>query len=168
MSDGSPPDRPAGSPGAFHTRPLDREECLALLRRQQVGRLAFSFRDRVDIRPLGYAFRDGWIFGRTEAGGGKLETLGHHRWVAFQVDEIHDLWNWSSVVVHGAFHLLDEDAGGEQARIREVGLAALSQVFPHLYTDRDPGRPRSLLFAVDLQEVAGVMGSLQGGEASRE
>ncbi len=165
MPDGSDPHRPPDSAGAFRTRPLSREECLALLRRRSVGRLAFSFRDRVDIRPLGYAYRDGWIFGRTEVGGGKLETLGHHRWVAFQVDEIQDMWNWSSVVVHGAFHLLDPDAQGEEARTRASGVEALSQVFPHLYQDRDPGRHRTLLFAVDLQEVSGIAGVLEGGDA---
>lgn len=56
-------------------------------RRNRVGRLAFSFRDRVDIEPLHYVFRGGWLYGRPSPGS-KLQTLRHNPWVAFEVDEI--------------------------------------------------------------------------------
>lgn len=49
-------------------RDLDDEECRRLLADSGVGRIAYTFRDRVDIQPLSYAFDDGWIFGRTSHG----------------------------------------------------------------------------------------------------
>jgi len=35
-------------------RELSREECIALLDRHQVGRLAFTQRERLDIEPIHY------------------------------------------------------------------------------------------------------------------
>jgi nitroimidazol reductase NimA-like FMN-containing flavoprotein (pyridoxamine 5'-phosphate oxidase superfamily) len=69
----------------FHT--LDRAECEALLSTQQVGRLAFTFRDRVDIEPMHDVYRDGCVYGRTQYGT-KVDVLAHHPWVAFEVDAI--------------------------------------------------------------------------------
>jgi nitroimidazol reductase NimA-like FMN-containing flavoprotein (pyridoxamine 5'-phosphate oxidase superfamily) len=66
-------------------RELTDEEMHALLARNHVGRVAFSFHDRVDIRPIHYIFSDNWLFGRTEPSD-KLVTLRHNQWVAFEVD----------------------------------------------------------------------------------
>ena len=43
-------------------RPAD---CLALLERQTVGRMAYTYRNRVDITPIHYVYSDGWLFART-------------------------------------------------------------------------------------------------------
>jgi hypothetical protein len=91
-----------------HFRALTRTECEELLGRNNVGRIAFSFHDRVDIEPLHYVYADGWIYGRTSAGT-KIATLEHHRWVAFEVDEHQGLFDWRSVVVKGAFYELEAD-----------------------------------------------------------
>jgi nitroimidazol reductase NimA-like FMN-containing flavoprotein (pyridoxamine 5'-phosphate oxidase superfamily) len=40
-------------------------EIRELLTRNHVGRLAFSFHDRVDIRPIHYIYHDNWLYGRT-------------------------------------------------------------------------------------------------------
>jgi uncharacterized protein len=149
----------------LHTRALTSKECAAFLGRHRMGRLAFSFRDRVDIRPLGYVHREGWLFGRTSPGG-KLETLLHQRWVAFQVDEIQDHWNWTSVVVHGAFHLLEEGATGESGEVRERALEALGEAFPEAFTGADPVRERDRIFGIAMQEVSGLEATLNGDTPS--
>jgi uncharacterized protein len=143
----------------FRTRRLSPDECVSLLERRQVGRLAYTLRDRVDIRPLGYVHRDGWLFGRTEAGE-KTETLLRNRWVAFQVDEVEDPWNWSSVVVHGAFHHLLPGATGEEERVREQAMAALGETFPGIFSARDPASHRNIVFGISVQDLSGVCGWL--------
>jgi nitroimidazol reductase NimA-like FMN-containing flavoprotein (pyridoxamine 5'-phosphate oxidase superfamily) len=75
----------------FHV--LDRAECEALLLSQQVGRLAFSFRDRVDIEPIHYVYADGYIYGRTQFGS-KVTVLAHHPWIAFEVDDVRALYEY--------------------------------------------------------------------------
>ncbi|HEV2131694.1 MAG TPA: pyridoxamine 5'-phosphate oxidase family protein, partial [Longimicrobiaceae bacterium] len=72
-------------------RTLTREEIAAVLRRNHVGRIAFSWRDRVDIQPIHYVFVGGWIYGRTTPGA-KLTAVSHNRWVAFEVDEIEEMF----------------------------------------------------------------------------
>ena len=42
-------------------RELTREGCEALLAVSHVGRLAYTFHDRVDIEPIHYVYADGWI-----------------------------------------------------------------------------------------------------------
>ena len=61
-------------------RDMTRSECEALLARNNVGRMAFSLHDRVDIEPLHYVFADGWLYGRTGSGT-KISMLGHNPWV---------------------------------------------------------------------------------------
>jgi len=79
-------------------RDLTLEESNALLISKNVGRIAFSLHDQVDIEPINYVSDGEWIFGRTSKGT-KLATLLHHPWCAFEVDEVRDLFDWSSVVV---------------------------------------------------------------------
>ena len=79
---------------------LERDEIDALLARHNVGRIAYTFRDRVDVEPINYVYRDGWIYLRTGPGS-KLTTLARHPWVAFEVDEVDGPFDWRSVVGRG-------------------------------------------------------------------
>lgn len=63
-------------------RALKGDEAQALLLQNSVGRIAYSFHDRVDIEPVHYAYDAPWIFGRT-SNGAKLLTLSHNQWCAF-------------------------------------------------------------------------------------
>lgn len=56
---------------------LSRHDCVELLRRNHVGRIAFTFHDRVDIEPISYVFADDWLYGRTSPGT-KVATVRHH------------------------------------------------------------------------------------------
>jgi len=66
---------------APHFRELSPDECRALLIKHNVGWIAFTRNDRVDIEPINYVSDGEWIFGRTGAGA-KLTTLLHHPWCA--------------------------------------------------------------------------------------
>ncbi len=139
--------------GRIEISAMSGEECEALLRRNTVGRMGFSFQDRVDIQPLTYVYRDRWLFGRTSEGA-KLATLRHNRWVAFQVDEIHDTWNWDSVVVRGGIHVLGEGGGAEDRRLREEAEAALRELMPEL-EEHDPAPHRTVIFGLAPHEIVG-------------
>src|SRR5215475_4416524 len=89
---------------------LSREDAIALLDRNHVARLAYSFHDRVDIEPIGYVYRDGWIYARTSPGT-KLDTAQHHPWVALEVDEVRGPLDWRSVVVRGKVYFLEPELG---------------------------------------------------------
>lgn len=92
-------------PAKAHIKELTRVEIETILSRNHVGRVAFSFRDRVDIRPIHYVYKNGWIYGCTSKGG-KLETIAHNMWVAFEVDEVAGTFDWRSIVIRGAFYIM--------------------------------------------------------------
>jgi nitroimidazol reductase NimA-like FMN-containing flavoprotein (pyridoxamine 5'-phosphate oxidase superfamily) len=131
---------------------LSRAQCTKLLGRNHVGRLAYTFRDAVDIVPIYYAYADGWIYARTSPGQ-KIAKLRHHRWVAFEVDEVYGIFDWSSVVVHGALYMLDPAAAVTETW--ESAVTILRRQFPGAFTDRDPVPFRSAIFRIHVDAVSG-------------
>ena len=135
-------------------RDLDPTECTAILARHNVGRLAFSRKDRVDIEPIHFVFDDGWLYGRTQSGT-KLDVITHNRWIAFEVDEIDALFDWRSVVVKGGFYLLRSDGSAQEVEIYEKGIAILRRLVPETMTAADPLRDRAILFRIHIDEMFG-------------
>ncbi len=146
-------------------RDLDPADAIALLERNHVGRIAFSFHDRVDVEPIGYVYDDGWIYGRTTQGS-KLVAVRHNRWVAFQVDEVRSTSSWRSVVVHGALYLLSERDTPSDAHGRERAIALIRARDPVAFTDEDPAGFREMLFRIAAQEVVGREAHLAGESAT--
>ena len=154
---------PDGAAPSF--RALDKEESQAILSRNHVGRIAYSFHDRVDIEPIHYVCDDGWIYGRTSPGT-KLATLSHHRWVAFEVDEVDGPLDWRSVVVHGTVYWLTSNLSQASEDEAQTGLTLLRTVFPETLTVDDPTPFRTVLFRLSTSEITGRCASSQRTAAS--
>jgi uncharacterized protein len=135
-------------------RELSPAECTALLDRHQVGRLAVTHRDRIELLPIHYVYGDGWLYGRTAAGS-KLELVAHNRWVAFEVDEVRDLFDWSSVVVKGGLYLLRKEGSEHEQAIYDKGVAMVRRIIPQALTADDPLPDRALLFRIHVDELSG-------------
>ncbi len=136
------------------TRDLNEKEIEALLKRNNVGRIAFSFHDQVDIRPIHFVFDDGWLFGRTSVGN-KLKTLRHNQWVAFEVDEVDGPFDWRSVVVRGAFYRFDPDGNEYEQRLYKRGLELIREIVPDTFTHADPTPFRTELFGLHMDSATG-------------
>ena len=136
-------------------RTLDREACIAILARNHVGRIAYAWRNHVDIEPLHYVYHDGWLYGRTSHGA-KLEVTGNTWWpVAFEVDEIEGLFAWRSVVVHGGFYTLGEEVREQHLEEWNRGVELLRTLIPETFTADDPAAFRTVVFRMAVQEVTG-------------
>jgi uncharacterized protein len=135
-------------------RDLSRAECEAILARNHVGRIAYAGEGRVDIEPLNYAYADGWIYCRTSRGV-KVAIIEHHRWVAFEVDEVDGLFDWRSVVVRGAVYFLNSDAPPVDQHSFVHGIELLRDLVPGAGTERDPVPFRLLVMRIHLDEVTG-------------
>ncbi|HEY0969372.1 MAG TPA: pyridoxamine 5'-phosphate oxidase family protein [Gemmatimonadales bacterium] len=157
-------------------RALTQHECVLLLRRSDVGRLAFVADGRPEIVPLNYVHEAGRIYGRTSASA-KLAALAEGAWVAFEVDEIRGRYDWWSVVIHGTFHRIGVDCilegvadgdGSDAASIaRAIGL--LRAMDPVVFTTEDPTPHRTLLFRIVVGTMSGRMASTgPPGKAWRE
>ena len=142
-------------------RDLDRAECEAVLARHHVGRIAFSFKDRVDIQPIGYVFEGEWLSCRTEPGT-KLETLSHSPWVAFEVDEPEGPYDWRSVVIRGTVYLMPEGSPDHLATSE-----AIRRVLPEAFSDADPTPHRNVLFRIYPREMTGRLASSGGERGAR-
>jgi nitroimidazol reductase NimA-like FMN-containing flavoprotein (pyridoxamine 5'-phosphate oxidase superfamily) len=135
---------------------LDRAACVALLQAHHVGRMAFSFRDRVDIEPLHYVFDDGWIYGRTRDGA-KMHMLSHNPWVAFEVDDVSALFEWSSVVVHGRIEFPDPLHREADTDRHAKAIDAFRTLVADAFRNNDPTPDRDIVWALPLHSVEGRM-----------
>jgi hypothetical protein len=139
---------------------LTREESTALLARNHLGRLAFTFYERVDIEPVGYTYEDHWLYGRTSPGA-KIFTVKHHPWVALQVDEIQSAVDWESVVVHGTFQILDPLRSTTDRVVYERAFQIIRAEDPTAFTDEDFAPHRSVIFRIHVDEIVGRRGALE-------
>lgn len=144
----------ATSTSAPSFRELSRAECDELLTRNHVGRVAFTFHDRVDLEPVHYVYAEGWLHGRT-APGAKIAVLRHHPWVAFEVDEVEGLFDWRSVVVHGSVYLPEADGSPADREAYASTLAHIRDLSPTALTIGDPAPERLLPFRIHVDGITG-------------
>lgn len=130
-------------------RSLSDGEAREVLSRHSMGRIAYSWRDRVDIEPLHFVADGDWLYGRT-APGTKLSLLAHQPWCAFEVDEVRGMFDWTSVVVKGAFYVLDATSNEH-----ERALSLLRQLVPHTGQAGDPTPHRTIVFRIHISEISG-------------
>lgn len=133
-------------------RALTREESLDVLGAGNVGRIAFTLHDRVDIEPVNYVTDGQWIFGRTSTGT-KLGMLLHNPWCAFEADTVDGLFEWTSVVVKGTFSLLDPVGGSPDTYARAERL--LEHLVDGTFTVHDPAPHRNIVFGIFIHEISG-------------
>jgi nitroimidazol reductase NimA-like FMN-containing flavoprotein (pyridoxamine 5'-phosphate oxidase superfamily) len=135
-------------------RALDRHECLAILERNNVGRLAFTFRDRVDVVPINYAMLDGDLVFRTGPGS-KLDVMKHHPWVAFEVDEVDGYLEWRSAVVHGTMYHLQPVGVPEEVESYHRAVERLRTLLPPEKREEDPLAERPVALRLHVDHITG-------------
>ncbi|HEX7239339.1 MAG TPA: pyridoxamine 5'-phosphate oxidase family protein [Longimicrobiaceae bacterium] len=147
-------------------RELDRAAMDALLARNHVGRLAYGRENRIDVEPVHYVYADGWVYGRTSHGA-KLAMVAEnwYGWspVAFEVDEVEDVFRWRSVVVHGGFYLIRPEENAPDREVAGRAVELLRTLVPETLTAADPVPFRDVLFRIAAQEVTGREAILPAG-----
>jgi nitroimidazol reductase NimA-like FMN-containing flavoprotein (pyridoxamine 5'-phosphate oxidase superfamily) len=141
-------------------RDLSREKSIEILARNHIGRLAFSFHDAVDIRPISYVYDDGWIFGRTSPSE-KLTTLKHNQWVAFEVDEIQGPFDWVSVIARGSFYNTDPWGSTSDIEFHQRAMTQIQRLNPAAFSAEDPTGFRTEVFAIHVDSVSGRSSSTE-------
>lgn len=149
-------------PSAPTIRELTRSECEQILTRNHIGRVAFSFHDHVDLEPIHYVHARGWLHGRT-APGAKIAVLRHHPWVAFEVDEVDGLFDWRSVVVHGAVYLPDPNGSPAERDAYAETMEYVRELVPAALRPADPSPERYLPFRIHIDSISG-----RAAESGRE
>lgn len=150
----------AGETPLFKT--LSHEECESVLLRNNVGRIAFAFHDRVDIQPIHYVYERGWLYGRTSEGD-KIATLQHNQWVAFEIDETRDTFDWCSVVIHGSFWRIHPWGSPHAEEVWAKAAELVSKIVPGALTEHDPVAFRQILFRIAVSDVRGRVAQRKPG-----
>jgi hypothetical protein len=135
-------------------RDLDEAEIRELLARNHVGRIAYSFRNRVDIEPIGYVYADDAIYMRTTPGS-KLITLARAPWVAFEVDEVRGPFDWQSVVVHGTVYLVPQSGSPAVQENYRHAVQRLRDVVPDAFGGNDPTPERHIVLKLHIDTSTG-------------
>ncbi len=134
-------------------RELTREEIHALLGRNRVGRLAYTFHNNIDVETVPYVYDNSWVYGRITPGM-RLASGSHHRFVAFQVDEVNSPLEWRSAVVRGAFYLLLAEGSAPDRRIYDRARKLLDEALPTGSFDAETAVPFPL-FRIPAYNAAG-------------
>lgn len=135
-------------------RPLSPEECRALLASHHVGRLAYAYKQRVDIEPLHYVADGDWLYMRT-APGTKVSMLDRQPWVALEVDEVNGLFDWRSVVVHGSVQRIDPADGPDGHARWQHAVETFRRIVPESFGPSDPTPQRHVMLRVHVSHVEG-------------
>lgn len=135
-------------------RTLSADECHDLLTSQVVGRIAYAYRQRVDIEPLHYVADGEWLYFRT-AHGTKLAMLEHQPWVAFEVDNVRALFEWKSVVVHGSVETIDPAESPASAGRWKHAVETFRRVVPQAFSAGDPTPERDVMLRVHMSDIEG-------------
>ena len=133
---------------------LSAAECHSLLAAHHIGRLAYAYKQRVDIEPLHYVADGEWLYLRTTQGT-KVSMLEHQPWVALEVDDVRGLFDWQSVVVHGSAQLLDPHDGPDAAARWQHAVDTFRRIIPQAFQTGDPTPQRDVMLRVHMSHVEG-------------
>jgi nitroimidazol reductase NimA-like FMN-containing flavoprotein (pyridoxamine 5'-phosphate oxidase superfamily) len=156
---------PPARTGDVVFRDLSRDEIETMLARNNVGRIAFSMHDRVDIQPIHYVYERGWLYGRTSEGE-KISTIEHNQWVAFEVDEVTDIFDWKSVVIHGSFWILRPRGSPRAEELWSKAAELVTEIVPGALTENDPVAFRKILFRIAVGDARGREAKMKARERS--
>lgn len=86
---------------------MTRGECLDVLARTRVGRLACAHENQPYVVPIYFVYEEPYLYGFTTPGQ-KVEWMRSNAQVCVELDEVDDSDQWTSVVVFGRYEELPE------------------------------------------------------------
>jgi uncharacterized protein len=99
--------------------PISKEECVQLLKRTFVGRLACCLNDEPYVVPVCFAYDSNSVYVFSTVGK-KIEWMRQNPKVCFQADEYGSRSSWTSVVINGNYLELREPLyAAEKERAKE-------------------------------------------------
>jgi Predicted flavin-nucleotide-binding protein len=124
---------------------LNELQVEALLHKEIVGRIGCHTKDMVYVVPISYVYDGECIYGHTYDGL-KTQTMRKNPQVCFEVDDLHDMGNWQSVIAWGVYiEIIQEEERNYALRLllkRPLPFVSsatthLGQSWPFIYEDID-------------------------------
>ena len=130
---------------------LNSSEIESLIHREFVGRIGCHADDMTYIVPVSYAYDGEYIYVHTSEGL-KLDIMRKNPNVCFQVDDMHNMANWQSVIAWGNFEELKK---GEQ-RTHAVELL-MNRALPIIHSETMHISPHWPFPSNELENIEGVI-----------
>lgn len=135
-------------------KPLQDTEAKELLSTCKIGRLGCVDNGEPYVVPINYVFEDGNIYSHSLPGR-KIDALRAHPRTCLQVDDIHNDFEWRSVIAYGNFEEIRTPSD------RRSILSKLLARFPMLtpvesVTAQDASAPDSVVFCIHINRITGV------------
>src|SRR5262245_38352434 len=140
---------------------LNNQEIESLIHREFIGRLGCHAEDVTYIVPISYAYDGEYIYGHTFEGM-KINMMRKNPKICFQVDDMHDMANWQSVVAWGVF----EELKNGPERDNAIGVL-MRRTLPFIHSQtmhispqwpfpaNDPATIEGIIFRVRLNDKTG-------------
>lgn len=85
-----------------------------LLQDQVIGRIACHAQGEIYLVPINYVYRDGCVYGHSGEGK-KISMMRQNPEVCFEVDDIHSIFQWQSVIAKGIYEEITDVEEKQQA-----------------------------------------------------
>lgn len=106
-------------------RELSPIEINTLLEKESYAHLGCYAHGELYVTPITYVYQDGFIYSHSLMGK-KIEMMRANPKVCVQVEEVHSIFNWRSVIIHGHFEELRDGIEPVQAlRLLKLKIAEL-------------------------------------------
>ncbi|MEO7734885.1 MAG: pyridoxamine 5'-phosphate oxidase family protein [Kofleriaceae bacterium] len=106
--------------GSLNSTQIDR-----LLRAEWKGRIGCHARGRTYVVPVSYVYDGSSILGQTGEGL-KVQMMRENPLVCFQIDWSPDISSWESVIVHGSYEELRDEAAQAAVALLTARLQSLA------------------------------------------
>ena len=138
---------------------LTRSECLELLERVTVGRLACSRNDQPYVVPVSFYFNseDSSLYGFSTVGQ-KIVWMRDNPRVCIEFDEITDRLHWTSVIITGVYEEIRNtaDASRLQDRALKVFQTRPQWWLPGIATlSREPAHDSPVVYRIRAERITG-------------
>lgn len=144
---------------------MSRDDALALVARQHIGRCGLALHDLIRVELTPYVYDQDWIHVRASVGG-DLDVIRRHPWAAFEVDEVDGVLDWRSVEITGAVEVLTPGPDDDDDRFAfERTEQLLRATLPAILTADDPYPDRVHLLRIHVDTVRGRISRTVDGTA---
>ena len=150
--------------------PISQEECVEMLQRVSIGRLACSFDDQPYVVPVAFSYEPDCLY-IFSTFGKKIEWMRQNPKVCLQADEIVDRSDWLSVIVTGTYLELTGPQYEAQRKhaLERLGEYSLWWRIP-LAERREQTTDlsiQSVFFRIDIQSMSGLRAMYETEETAR-
>ena len=138
-------------------RELTPEEIHNILQRGFQAHLGCHSHGETYVCPISYAYEDGYLFSHSLMGK-KINMMRANPKVCLQVEEVHSLFNWESVIAWGQFEELKDGLEAETVlRLLKMKIAKLggTQKVSDLAFQLDAILSEAVIYRIRIEKVTG-------------